>query len=110
MNVHDSSARNRGRNLLAEYFPSLIPVQPVDAMNDLRSGLRKAAGKRFGQIQVLGRASAAPLAQHALDSPIARPPVVDRAHRFYQFEERAIALCQGVHNCQSVDSLRSASL
>jgi hypothetical protein len=33
---------------------------------------------------MLGRASTPPLAHHAIDAAVARPPVVERSHRFHQ--------------------------
>lgn len=54
MNVYDPSIGNDSGDLLPKQLSGSIPIQPINAMNDLGFGLGKSVSQLFQQIEMLG--------------------------------------------------------
>lgn len=88
MDIYETRLGDYLRNVWTEQLAGTSAIKHVDAMHDLRIGLGEALGQQPRQKQVLGGASASPLAQHPLDGAITRPAIRERANSFDQLDQQ----------------------
>jgi hypothetical protein len=93
MHIRQTPWGNRCRGPYAEKLPGVRATERVDPVHDLRRAGGKPPGEFLGQEQMLGRARAAPLTDHASDGAI-----------------RGSAVLQGAHRLDDSPSTRTASL
>ena len=88
MDIHEPRLGDYLRNVWAEQLAGTSAVKHVDAMDYRWVGLGEALSQQPSQKQVLGGASASPLAQHPLDAAVTRTAIRESADSFNQLEKR----------------------